>query len=272
MTTTAPQHTPAQQPSALPPLSAKVPETIGLFWVIKILTTGNGEAASDWMVSANPVLALSVAVVGCVTAIWLQFHVQRYRAVVYWLAVAMVAVFGTLVADITSFVVGIPLSVGSLIWAVLLATTLYVWHRSEGTLSIHSITTRRRELFYWATVMATFILGTALGDFLADSLHLGYLLAGVFFAALIVIPFVARRWFGLNGVAAFWTAYVLTRPLGASFADWFGKPVAEGGVGLGMGPVTVVATAIIIALVAYLAVTRKDIQRPATATVISLNP
>jgi uncharacterized membrane-anchored protein len=145
---------------------------------------------------------------------------------------------------------------------VLLAAVLVAWYRSEGTLSIHSITTRRREVYYWCTVLATFALGTALGDFSATTLDLGFLDAGIAFAVLIAVPLVAWWRFRMNAVLAFWFAYVVTRPLGASFADYLGKPKSIGGLGFGDGTVAAVASVLIVVLVGYAVVTRNDVQRP----------
>ena len=149
------------------PLAAKVPEITALFWVIKILTTGMGEATSDFLAQGNLVVAGVAGFAGFAVALWLQFRVRRYSAVVYWLAVAMVAVFGTMAADGLHVGLGIPYLATTIFYAALLALVLYRWHRSEGTLSIHSITTRRRETYYWLTVLATFALGTATGDLTA---------------------------------------------------------------------------------------------------------
>src|SRR5262249_22648084 len=135
-----------------------------------------------------------------------------------------------------------------------------LWYRSEGTLSIHSIYTRRREVFYWATVLATFALGTAAGDLTAKVVGLGYLGSGVMFAVVIAIPYVGYRWLGLNPVVAFWFAYIVTRPLGASFADWLAWPPSAVGVGLGHGVVSLVTPLIIVGLVAYLAFSGKDVM------------
>nr|WP_269778696.1 hypothetical protein [Microlunatus antarcticus] len=159
--------------------------------------------------------------------------------------------------------VGLPYAVTTVFYLVVVGVLFFCWHRSEGTLSIHSITTRRRELFYWATVLASFALGTAAGDFTADQLRLGYLPSVAIFAVAIAVPAVGWRFFRLNPVVAFWVAYVLTRPLGASIADWLGKPAAHGGgLGLGDGPVAGVAAVIIALLVGYLAVRRTDVQTP----------
>jgi uncharacterized membrane-anchored protein len=171
----------------------------------------------------------------------------------------MVAIFGTMAADVAHVVLGIPYEVSTVCFAAALAVIFVVWYRSEKTLSIHSINTPRRELFYWATVMATFALGTAVGDLTAATLGLGYFSSGVLFAVLFAAPALAYWLFGLNEIAAFWFAYIMTRPLGASFADWFGKPIL-GGLGLGDTKVALVLTILIIGFVSYLTVTRKDMK------------
>jgi uncharacterized membrane-anchored protein len=211
-----------------------------------------GEAAADWLGEISVVIAGAVGVLGLAVTLTLQFRAREYRAARYWAAVAMVAVFGTMVADGPHVVLGLPYPLSTLLYAVVVAVCFALWRRSEGTLSIHSITTRRREAFYWATVLATFALGTATGDLTAGTLHLGYFSSGLLFTALFAVPALARMW-GLNAVAAFWWAYVLTRPLGASFADWMGVPKYRSGLGWGTGPVSLVLTVFIAALVAFLA-------------------
>ena len=245
------------------PLAAKVPEIAFLFWVVKILTTCGGEAVSDYLAEGNRLVG-GVVEVGlmAVAVIW-QFRTRRYTAVAYWFLAYAIAIFGTGVSDALHLFVGIPYAGTTLLWAVVLALVFWLWYRSEGTLSIHSIVTRRREAYYWAVVFATFALGTALGDFTATVLGLGYLASGIMFFLIILIPAVAWRWFELNAVAAFWFAYVVTRPLGASFADYLGRPHSLSGLGLGSGRVAVVVTVLVAILVGYLAVTRHDIQQPA---------
>jgi uncharacterized membrane-anchored protein len=241
------------------PLAAKVPEITVLFWAIKVLTTGTGEAASDYLAKVSLVLAAGIGVIGFAAGMWLQFRSVRYRPVVYWFAVLMVAVFGTMAADALHVVLGVPYVASTVFYAVALAVVLVLWRRTEGTLSIHSITTRRRETWYWLTVLLTFALGTAAGDLTAFVLHLGYLGSAVLFAVAIVVPALAWR-AGLNPVAAFWTAYVLTRPLGASLADWLGKPSALGGLAVGDGVVSALATVLIAVLVGYVAIARHGVQ------------
>ncbi|MFJ3959172.1 hypothetical protein [Arthrobacter sp. NPDC090010] len=225
----------------------KVPQVTVLFWVVKLLTTALGESASDFLVtSVDPYLAVIVSFLVFAVALAAQLRVRRYIPWVYWLAVTMVAVFGTMAADVIHVVLGVPYLVSTLGFACVLALVFWAWRRSEGTLSIHSITGGRRELFYWAAVLATFALGTAAGDLLAYTAGLGFFAAGVVFAVLFAIPGIAHRLAGLNATLAFWTAYVITRPLGASFADWSGKDTAVGGLGWGDGPVAAVLGLLIV--------------------------
>ena len=241
------------------PLAAKVPEITVLFWGIKVLTTGTGEAASDWLASVNLLLAAAIGALGFAVSMAVQFRTRRYVPAAYWFAVLMVAVFGTMAADGLHKVIGIPYIVTTACYAVALAVVFLLWQRTEGSLSIHSIRTRRREVWYWLTVLLTFALGTAAGDLTAFVLHLGYFWSAVLFAVAIAVPAVGWR-YGLNPVVAFWSAYVLTRPLGASVADWLGKSPALGGRGWGDDVVTGAATLVIALLVAYAAATRHGVQ------------
>jgi uncharacterized membrane-anchored protein len=240
------------------PLAAKVPEIGFLFWLVKLLTTAGGEAASDSL-SHNIPVGVAVDLFLIVTALFFQFRTRRYVAAAYWYLALAIATFGTGAADVLHLDLGLPYAVTTLLWAVVLVVVFWRWYRSEGTLSIHSIVTRRREGYYWATVFATFALGTALGDLTATTLHLGYLGSGIMFAVIIAVPAIAWRR-GLNPVAAFWFAYIVTRPLGASFADYFSKPHSLSGLNLGDLPTTAVFVIAIVALVGYLQVTRHDIQ------------
>lgn len=247
------------------PVAVKVPEIILVFWIVKILTTAGGEVTSDYLKVYGNVGGGGAEVVLLLAGLALQFGMRRYRALAYWSLAYAIAIFGTGVSDFLHLDVGISYAGTSLLWAVVLVAVFWVWHRSEGTLSIHSITTRRRECFYWVVVFVTFALGTALGDYTAVVLNLGYLASGVLFGAAILVPAVAWR-LGLNAVAAFWSAYVLTRPLGASFADYVSKPGSTSGVGFGNGQTAVVLALAVLAVVVYLAVARPDVQR-ATAGV-----
>lgn len=244
------------------PVAAKVPEIIFLFWVIKILTTAGGEATSDFLKTFGNIGGGGIELALFVIGVALQFGTRRYRAFAYWFLAFAIAIFGTGVADFLHLDVHISYAGTTLLWAVVLIAIFWIWHRSEGTLSIHSITTQRRECFYWATIFATFALGTALGDYTATALGLGYLASGILFSIAILIPLLAWR-LGLNEVVAFWIAYVLTRPLGASFADYISKPRGLSGIGFGDGPTALVLAVAVAVLVLYLAIVRPDIQQPA---------
>jgi uncharacterized membrane-anchored protein len=243
----------------------KVPELTVMFWIIKLLSTAMGESTSDYLVfQIDPYVAVVLACLGLVIVLVLQLRTDRYVAWTYWLTIVMVAVFGTMVADVLHVVIGIPYVVSTVALGAALAVVFAAWYRSERTLSIHSIDAPRRELFYWATVMATFALGTAAGDLTASTFGLGYLVSAVLFGVLFVIPGLGYLLLGWDQVAAFWTAYVITRPLGASVADWLGKPFL-GGLGIGDEKVAVVLSVAIVICVAYLAVTRIDVA-PDTAS------
>lgn len=237
----------------------KVPKITTYFWMAKLLTTAMGEATSDFLVfHTNPYLA----VVGCallfLAAIWLQMRSNQYTAHYYWFAVIMVSIFGTQIADVTHVVTGVPYDISTSVFLVALIGILGIWKFKEKTLSIHSVHTPRREAFYWATIVATFALGTAAGDMTASSLDLGYLGSGLLFFLLFGIPVVAYFMFDFNEIAAFWIAYILTRPLGASFADWTDKPIQFGGLGLGTGPVSISLTLVILMLLTFLMISRVD--------------
>ena len=248
-------------PERLEPLAAKVPEITLLFWVIKVLTTGMGEAMSDFLGQKSIPIGGAIGVLGIAYAMRLQLRQREYRAPVYWFAVVMVAIFGTMVADVLKDGTGVSYAVTTPVFAALTAYVFYRWHRSEGTLSIHSITTRRREMFYWCAVLATFALGTAAGDLTAISLNLGFFASIGLFGVAIAVP--ALLWWRgrLNPIVAFWSAYVVTRPLGASIVDWLGKPHGQTGLGLGDGTVSGLALIAFVALVAYATVTKNDLQR-----------
>jgi uncharacterized membrane-anchored protein len=231
------------------------------FWVIKLLSTAMGEATSDYSVHAiDPVIAVILGFCAFCIALSLQFWVRRYIAWTYWLAVCGVGVFGTMAADVLHVRFGVPYAASSALYAVLLAAVFIAWYRVEHTLSFHTIDTPRREMFYWAAVVATFAMGTALGDLSAYTFGLGYFPSALVFAAVIAIPAIGYWRFNWNSILAFWFAYVATRPLGASLADWIGKPANVSGLGWGEGRVALVLALLIFCLVAFLAVTRRDVQ------------
>ncbi|MET7604989.1 hypothetical protein ABZU45_14215 [Streptomyces avermitilis] len=243
----------------------KVPEVTVYFWVIKVLCTTVGETAADLL---NEKLGLGLTGVSLLMSALLavvlvvQFRTKAYRPGVYWLAVALISVVGTLISDNLTDNMGIPLTTSTTVFAVALAVVFAVWYRSERTLSIHSIDTVRRESFYWLAVLFTFALGTAAGDLVAERMALGYWVSAVLFALAIAAVAVARFALGLNAVWSFWIAYVLTRPLGASVGDYLSQPTGDGGLGLGTVVTSVLFLAVILGMVVYLTVTRKDVSGP----------
>lgn len=237
----------------------KVPEVFALFWAVKLLTTGIGEAGADYLGTVGIPLAAAVGVGGFLVALRLQLRAKTYHAVRYWTTVLMVALFGTMIADGPHVALGTPYYVDSCLYFLALCGLLAWWRATEGTLSVHSITTPRRERFYWGTVLLTFGLGTALGDTTAINLGLGFSWSIVLFGMLILVPLGLWR-LGLDATIAFWSSYVLTRPLGASVADWLGKPPSQGGIDWGDGTVFGLGLALFAALVGYLALTHRDVE------------
>jgi uncharacterized membrane-anchored protein len=234
---------------------SKVPEVTAIFWTTKLLTTAMGESTSDYLVKRiNPVVAVAFGGLVLVGALIAQFRVERYVPWRYWFTVLMVAIVGTMAADVLHIQFHIPYAASTVFFAVVLTVVFVVWDRIERTLSIHSIVTPRRELFYWAAVMATFALGTAAGDLTATTLGLGYFTSAVLFGSLMLVPAIGYLGFRLNAILAFWTAYVLTRPLGASIADWLGKPQDRSGLGWGDAPVSLLFGLLIVISVGYLSV------------------
>jgi uncharacterized membrane-anchored protein len=239
---------------------SKVPEVTAYFWIAKVLTTGMGETTSDYLVhQLGPPTAVALGAILLVAALAWQFSAPRYIAWNYWMAVVAVSISGTVAADVLHVQFGVPYVVSTAFFVVVLTIVFATWYASEKTLSIHSITSVRREMFYWATVMTTFALGTAAGDMTATTMHLGFFSSGLIFAVLIAIPALAYWWFDLNAIFAFWFAYIVTRPLGASFSDWLALPHRRGGLAWGDGPVSGVLAIVIVAIIGYLAVTKCDI-------------
>ncbi|MBC7590431.1 MAG: hypothetical protein H7226_05215 [Salinibacterium sp.] len=233
-------------------MANRVPQVTALFWILKLLTTGIGETASDFMVKTfDPVSVVLIAAVIFAASFVLKISVARYTPWRYWLFVLMVAVFGTMVADVTHIALDVPYAVSTAAFAIMLGVVFAAWAATERTVSIHSITSRRREIFYWAAVLVTFALGTAFGDLTAVTLGLGYFASGVIFAILFAIPLVLTR-VRVTEIATFWIAYALTRPLGASFADWIAVDGSRGGLNAGTGAVSLIGLAVIAALVAVL--------------------
>lgn len=239
----------------------KVPLVTLYFWIIKILATTVGETGADFLnfnLGFGLTLTSLLAAVLLAGALVIQFRADRYIPWVYWIAVVFLSVVGTLITDNLTDNLGVSLYLSTAIFSVALALTFIAWFRSEKTLSIHSITTSRREAFYWAAILFTFALGTAAGDLVSEQLGLGYAISGLIFGGLIALITLAFYALRLNAVFAFWSAYVLTRPLGASIGDFLTQAHKDGGLALSTTTVSVAFVAIIIALVTYLTVSQAD--------------
>ena len=239
----------------------KVPQVTIFFWIIKILATTVGETAADFLnVNLNLGLTNTTYVISILLLVTLffQFRARKYVPSIYWFAVVLISIVGTLITDNLVDNLGISLQTTTLIFAVALLVIFVAWYATEGTLSIHSIYTTRREAFYWLAILFTFALGTAAGDLAAEGLALGYWLSAIMFAALIGVVTVAHYRLNLNAVLAFWIAYILTRPLGASFGDYLAQPSDAGGLALGNVITSAIFLGTILILVIYLTMTRKD--------------
>ncbi|CAN5585266.1 membrane protein [soil metagenome] len=241
----------------------KVPEVTVFFWIIKVLCTTIGETAADFL---NDNLSFGLTnttyfmAALLIAALVFQFRAHKYVPAIYWLAVVLISVVGTLITDNMVDNFGVSLVVSTSVFAVALAITFAVWFASERTLSIHSIITTKREAFYWLAILFTFALGTASGDLVAEKLSVGYWQSAVLFAGVIGIIGLASLKFGLNAVLAFWMAYILTRPLGASVGDYLSQARADGGLGLGTTVTSAIFLAAILAVVIYLTLTRIDLE------------
>ncbi|MBN8844145.1 MAG: hypothetical protein J0H88_12960 [Sphingomonadales bacterium] len=233
----------------------KVPEVTLAFWIIKMLSTTVGETGADYLIfNLGYGLTITSAVMGVllVAALAWQMRLRRYVPEPYWLAVVLVSIFGTLVTDNLTDQFGVPLAVSTGAFSILLVALFWIWHRSEGTLAIDAIDTPRRERFYWISILVTFALGTAAGDWVGEGLGLGYGTSAILFGAMIAAVAAARFLFKASPVATFWIAYVLTRPLGASCGDLLAQTQANGGLGLGTTQTSLAFLVVIVALVLYL--------------------
>jgi len=239
----------------------KVPEITIFFWIIKILATTIGETAADFL---NENLHLGLTVTTLIMSVFLviilifQFRSVKYVPGIYWLAVVLISVVGTLITDNLVDNFGVPLQTTTILFSIALIATFVIWYMNEKTLSIHSIRTSKREGFYWAAILFTFSLGTAAGDLLAEGLDIGYWKSALLFAGMIGLVVIAFRFFKLDAIWAFWIAYILTRPLGASLGDFLSQPKADGGLALGTSGTSAIFLATILAVVIYLTVTKKD--------------
>jgi uncharacterized membrane-anchored protein len=239
----------------------KVPEVTLYFWIIKVLCTTVGETASDYLnTNLNLGLTNTTYITGSVLLVTLffQFKAKKYVPALYWLSVVLISVVGTQITDNLVDNLGVTLPTTTIVFSIVLAAVFAAWYASERTLSIHTIYTTRREAFYWLTILFTFALGTAAGDLAAERLNLGYWLSAVLFAALIGAVTFAHFRLKLNAVLAFWIAYILTRPLGASLGDYLSQARKDGGLGLGTTVTSVIFLVTILVVVVYLSLTRKD--------------
>ncbi len=240
---------------------SKVPEVTIFFWIIKVLCTTVGETASDFLnVNLGFGLTGTSIAMGILlgVAFFFQFRAKKYVATTYWLTVVLISIFGTLITDNMTDQMGIPLEVSTIIFSIALIVTFAIWYINEKTLSIHSIFTKKREVFYWLTILFTFALGTASGDLMAESLGFGYLITGAIVCVIIAVVTVAWK-LKLDAVLAFWIVYIMTRPLGASLGDFLTQPPKYGGLGLGATLTTVIFIGAILLTVVYLAITKKDL-------------
>ncbi|HWG26369.1 hypothetical protein [Actinospica sp.] len=248
-------------------MMSKVPEVTAYFWGIKVLCTTVGETAADYLnTNLNFGLTNTSYVMSALLLLVLvvQFRVRRYVPVIYWLAVVLISVVGTLVSDNLTDNLNVPLTTTTPVFAVALAITFAAWYLVEGTLSIHSVRTTRREFFYWLTILFTFALGTSAGDLVAERMNVGYLLSVALFAGVIALIAGAHYLLRLNAVLAFWLAYIVTRPLGASVGDYLSSDRSEGGLGLGTTGTSALFLTAILGLVVYLSITGRDREQPLT--------
>lgn len=240
----------------------RVPEVTGSFWIIKVLATTVGETAADYLsVNLNFGLSVTSYVMSGVLLIALlnQFRLKRYVPVSYWIVVVLMSITGTLITDRLVDELGVSLMTTIIVFSVVLLAVFAFWYSNEKTLAMHSINTATRELFYWVAILFTFALGTATGDFLAEALKLGYAQSALVFGVLIAIVAAGYYYFRMNAVLAFWIAYILTRPLGASTGDLLSQPTTNGGFGFGTIGTSMLFLSIIVSLVIYLSLKQKKL-------------
>lgn len=238
----------------------RVPEVTGSFWVIKVLATTVGETAADYLsVNLNLGLSITSYIMSSVLLLALlnQFRLKRYVPSSYWIVVVLMSITGTLITDSLVDNYGVSLVTATIAFSIILSAVFAFWYSNEKTLAMHSINTVKRELFYWAAILSTFALGTAAGDLIAEKLQLGYALSTLVFGILIVIVAISYYYFRLNAVLAFWIAYILTRPLGASTGDLLSQPAKNGGFALGTVGTSMLFLSIIVSLIIYLSFKQK---------------
>lgn len=250
-------------------LLIRVPEVTFLFWVVKVLSTTVGETGADF-ISTNLGLGLNITSLIMsgllVVSLFIQFRLKRYVPVSYWTVVILMSIVGTLITDLLVDNLGVSLVTLSIVFTIAMLAGFAVWYKNEKTLSIHSIATARREMFYWIIILIAFALGTGIGDLMSEKLGLGYGLALLIFAASIAIVAVGFYRLKINSVLAFWIAFILTRPLGASLGDFMIQPVTEGGLGLGMSIVNALFFLVIAGLIVYMTIKHKRASLPEKVT------
>lgn len=243
--------------------SNRVPEVVGSFWIIKVLATTVGETGADYL-STNLKIGLSgtsyIMIVILLLALFNQFRLKHYVPVSYWIVVVLMSVTGTLITDRLVDELKVSLVTIIIVFSIILAVVFTAWYANEKTLAMHSINTPKRELFYWAAILVTFALGTATGDYLAEALKLGYLEAALVFGTAIAAIAIGHFYFRMNAVLAFWLAYILTRPLGASIGDLLSQPTKNGGYGLGTVGTSILFLSIITSLIIYLSFKQKKVR------------
>ncbi len=248
------------------PVYNRVPKVTVDFWLIKLMAVTVGETAADFI---NSHLGLGLPVTALImtglllASLILQFAQNKYVPWTYWLAVVLISVVGTLLSDYLVDNLGVPLETTSILFAVALMATFVIWYACEKTLSIHTIYTARREIFYWLAILFTFALGTSAGDMAAEGLGLGYLQAGLVYGALIAAVALAYYGFKINGILGFWLAYILTRPMGASFGDLLAQPTSNGGVGFGTTNTSLVFFFCIALTITYMTITHEGLEKAA---------
>ena len=247
----------------------RVPKVTADFWLIKLMAVTMGETAADYLavnlglgLTTTSVIMSSILVV----ALALQFAQKKYVPWAYWLAVVLISIVGTLVTDNLVDNFGVALTTTTAVFAIALAATFAIWYGSERTLSIHSIFTTRRETFYWLAILFTFALGTAAGDLVAEHFELGYLTTGLIFGAVIAAIAIGYYVLKMEGILAFWLAYIFTRPLGASFGDLLSQPMEYGGLGFGTIITSALFLGAIVAIVIYMTATHDGDESFAGAT------
>jgi uncharacterized membrane-anchored protein len=249
----------------------KVPEVTLYFWVIKILATTVGETAADYLDSTigSGLTWTTLIMTGfLIVALCFQFRLRLYVPFIYWLSVVLISIVGTLITDNLVDNYGVTLPTTTIAFSITLAVVFAIWYWNEKTLSIHTIVTTKREAFYWSAVLFTFALGTAAGDLTAERLSVGYWKSALLFGGLIAAIFIAHRLLDVNAILAFWIAYILTRPLGASIGDYLSQPTADGGRGLGTTVTSLIFLLVILAVVVFLTITRKDRIESRSSTAI----